>query len=39
MMTQHLVLIDSCIWIAYSNRPQSVLKRAVDELLDEGRAH
>jgi predicted nucleic acid-binding protein len=33
-----LVLIDSCVWVAYLNRPQSAEKKAVDALLDEDRA-
>ena len=33
-----LVLIDTCIWIPYFNRPNSVEKRSVDILLDEDRA-
>jgi predicted nucleic acid-binding protein len=31
------VLIDTCIWVPYFNRPQSDEKRIVDELLDEDR--
>jgi predicted nucleic acid-binding protein len=38
MNQQDLVLIDTCIWIPYFNRPQSEEKRAVDALLDEDRA-
>ena len=38
MTTQDLVLIDTCIWVPFFNRPQSAVKRAVDELLDEDRA-
>jgi len=38
MRTPDLVLIDTCIWIPFFNRPQSDEKRAVDELLDEDRA-
>ncbi len=38
MRTQDLVLIDTCIWVPYFNRPQSPVKRAVDELLDDDRA-
>ena len=33
-----LVLIDTCVWIPFFNRPQSVEKRAIDALLDEDRA-
>jgi predicted nucleic acid-binding protein len=38
MRTQDLVLIDTCIWVPFFNRPQSDEKRVVDELLDEDRA-
>lgn len=38
MKPQDLVLIDTCIWVAFFNRPQSSFKRAVDALLDEDRA-
>lgn len=38
MKPQDLVLIDTCIWVPFFNRPQSPIKRAVDELLDEDRA-
>ncbi len=38
MNQQDLVLIDTCIWIPYFNRPHSAEKRAVDRLLDEDRA-
>jgi predicted nucleic acid-binding protein len=37
MAPQDLVLVDTCIWIQFFNRPQSQEKRAVDELLDEDR--
>jgi predicted nucleic acid-binding protein len=37
MAAQDLVLIDTCIWVPFFNRPQSAVKRAVDELLDEDR--
>jgi hypothetical protein len=33
-----LVLIDTCIWIPFFNRPQSEEKRIVDTLLDDDRA-
>lgn len=33
-----LVVVDTCIWVPYFNRPQSVERRAVDKLLDEDRA-
>jgi len=32
------VLIDTCIWLPFFNRPQSAEKHAVDALLDEDRA-
>ncbi len=32
-----LVLIDTCIWIPFFNRPHSAEKRIVDALLDEDR--
>ena len=38
MAAQDLVLVDTCIWIQFFNRPQSREKHAVDELLDEDRA-
>jgi predicted nucleic acid-binding protein len=38
MQTQNLVVIDTCIWVPFFNRPQSEEKRAVDELIDEDRA-
>jgi predicted nucleic acid-binding protein len=33
-----LVLVDTCIWIPFFNRPQSAEKKAVDALLDDDRA-
>lgn len=38
MAIQQLVLIDTCIWVPFFNRPRSIEKRAVDELLDDDRA-
>lgn len=32
-----LVLVDTCIWIPFFNRPHSVEKRTLDELLDDDR--
>ena len=32
-----LILIDTCIWVPYFNRPQSAERRTVDTLLDEDR--
>jgi predicted nucleic acid-binding protein len=36
--TTDLVLIDTCIWVPFFNRPQSAEKKAIDALLDEDRA-
>jgi predicted nucleic acid-binding protein len=33
-----LVLIDTCVWVPFFNRPQSTEKKMVDALLDEDRA-
>jgi predicted nucleic acid-binding protein len=33
-----IVLIDTCIWVPFFNRPQSAEKRNVDALLDDDRA-
>jgi predicted nucleic acid-binding protein len=33
-----LVLVDTCIWAPFFNRPQSLEKRMVDALLDDDRA-
>jgi predicted nucleic acid-binding protein len=33
-----LVLVDTCMWVPFFNRPQSAVKRAVDDLLDADRA-
>ena len=38
MTTPDLVLIDTCIWVPFFNRPHSQEKLAVDELLDDDRA-
>jgi len=38
MAVAELVLVDTCIWIPFFNRPQSREKRALDELLDGDRA-
>ena len=35
MKLDDLVLIDTCIWIPFFNRPQSRTKQIVDGLLDE----
>jgi len=32
------VLVDTCIWVQFFNRPQSAEKKAVDALLDDNRA-
>jgi hypothetical protein len=33
-----LVLIDTCMWVPFFNRPQSAEKRVIDGLLDEDQA-
>ncbi len=38
MAVQDLVLIDTCIWVPFFNRPRSAEKQAVDGLLDDDRA-
>lgn len=38
MTPTDLVLIDTCVWVPYFNRPQSAEKKTVDALLDEDRA-
>jgi predicted nucleic acid-binding protein len=38
MAIQEMVLVDTCIWVPFFNRPQSREKHAVDLLLDEDRA-
>lgn len=37
MAVRELVLIDTCIWVQFFNRPQSRDKKAVDALLDDDR--
>jgi hypothetical protein len=37
MADGELVLVDTCIWVPFFNRPQSPEKRVVDQLLDEDR--
>ena len=37
-MPMDLILIDTCVWVPFFNRPQSIEKRTVDALLDEDRA-
>lgn len=32
-----LVLVDTCIWVPFFNRPQSEERRQIDELLDDDR--
>ena len=32
-----LVLVDTCVWVPFFNRPHSIEKKAVDDLLDEDR--
>ena len=38
MAVSDRVLVDTCIWVAFFNRPQSLEKQTVDELLDDDRA-
>lgn len=38
MAIQDWVLLDTCIWAPFFNRPPSPEKRAVDELIDDDRA-
>ena len=38
MAVQELVLIDTCVWVQFFNRPHSPEKNAVDALLDDDRA-
>jgi predicted nucleic acid-binding protein len=38
MNSTELVLIDTCIWVPYFNRPRSTEKSVVDSLLDDDRA-
>jgi len=38
MVVSDLVLVDTCIWVSFFNRPQSREKQTVDELLDDDRA-
>ncbi|MCY2994969.1 MAG: hypothetical protein NTY19_44975 [Planctomycetota bacterium] len=38
MAVADLVLVDTCIWVPFFNRPHSREKQTVDELLDEDRA-
>jgi predicted nucleic acid-binding protein len=38
MATADLVLVDTCIWVPFFNRPHSREKQTVDELLDDDRA-
>lgn len=37
MTITNLVLVDTCLWVSFFNRPSSDVKRVIDELLDEGR--
>jgi predicted nucleic acid-binding protein len=37
MAADDLVLVDTCQWVPFFNRPRSREKRAVDELLDDDR--
>jgi predicted nucleic acid-binding protein len=38
MAAPQLVLVDTCIWVQFFNRPQSAYKLAVDALLEDDRA-
>jgi predicted nucleic acid-binding protein len=38
MNKRDLVLIDTCMWAPFFNRPQSPVKRTIDGLLDDDRA-
>lgn len=38
MAVAELVLVDTCIWFPFFNRPHCREKRALDELLDDDRA-
>ena len=37
MVNTELVLVDTCIWVPFFNRPQSPEKRVISDLLDEDR--
>jgi hypothetical protein len=37
-MAPELVLIDTCMWVPFFNRPHSAEKRTIDGLIDEDRA-
>lgn len=38
MTSTNLVLIDTCVWVPFFNRPHSAEKKGIDSLLDEDRA-
>jgi predicted nucleic acid-binding protein len=38
MKTSDLVLVDTCVWVPFFNRPNSSFKAVVDQLLDDNRA-
>src|SRR5439155_12808363 len=38
MTARDLVLVDTCVWVPFFNRPASSTKQAVDALLDDDRA-
>jgi predicted nucleic acid-binding protein len=38
MATRDLVLVDTCVWVPFFNRPRSREKQILDELLDDDRA-
>ena len=37
-MASDLVLIDTCVWVSFFNRPQSAIRQAVDALIYTNRA-
>ena len=36
-MASEPVLVDTCMWVSFFNRPQSKIKKVIDELLDDDR--
>jgi predicted nucleic acid-binding protein len=38
MKKPDLILIDTCMWVSFFNRSQSVIKHTIDDLLDKVRA-
>lgn len=37
MALESLVLIDTCVWVSFFNRPHSAERKQIDELLDDDR--